>query len=156
MSFGSNGVNTFQRSETIVAIQICEKWAFFTLEVNCYGYKIKLWVETLYYFSFVSCLESLQSLYPYFYRSNKCHVELQKLASLMKTKRNKVFKSNTIHWISIKSSTKRILEEHKIVDVKMEMDITPSPNDKGKCLVATSDNFNTLIDIELLLSLACF
>ena len=125
--------------------------------MKCYGHRINLCVETLSNFLFVPYLESfLQSLYSYFYRSNKGHVELQKIASLIKTKRYKVFKNNTIHWIFMRSLTRKTLEEYKILVVKMGMDMTTSPGNKDKCSTIVSVNFDMLVNIEFLLSIACF
>lgn len=157
LSFGSDGVNTFQGCKTGVATQIRDKWAPFSLGVKCCGHRINLCVETLSNFPFVSRLESfLQSLYAYFCRSNKRHVELQKLATLLETKGNKVLRNNTTRWISMRSPARRALEEYKTLVVKMGMDMTPSPGDKEKCPAAATENFDSLVDIELLLSLACF
>ena len=134
ISFELDGVNTFQGLKSGVAIQIREKWTPFSLGVKCCGHTVNLCVETLSNFPFVSCLESfLQYLYSYFCRSNKRHVELQKLATLMETKGNKVFRNNTTHWISMRSPTRRNLEEYKTLVVKMEMDMTSTLGNKEKC-----------------------
>ena len=50
----------------------------------------------------------------------------------------------------------RTLKEYKTFVVKIRMDMTPSPSEKDKCLVVASDNFDTLLDLELLLSLSYF
>ena len=71
----------------------------------------------------------------------------------METKGNKVFKNNTTLWISMRSPARRILE-YKTLVVKMGMDMIPTPSDKEQCPAAASDNFDTLMDIELLLSLS--
>ena len=106
---------------------------------------------------FVSHLKSFsQSLYTYFCRSNKWHVEFQKLASIIETKGNKVLQNNTRHWISMRILARRVLKEYKNLVVKMDINMTPSHGEKDKCRSATSDNFDQLVDIELLLSLACF
>ena len=93
-------------------------------------------------------------LYLYFYRSDKCHVEFQKLASLMKTKENKIFK--TTHWISMTNPTRKTLKESKAFVVKIWMDMTLPSGKNDKCLAVASDNFDTLLDLELLMSLCCF
>jgi hypothetical protein len=75
--FKADGVSTFQGAKTGVNIQIYEKWAPFSLGANISSYRINLVVETLSKYPMVSCLERLfQSIYMYFCRSNKQHVEL--------------------------------------------------------------------------------
>ena len=56
----------------------------------------------------------------------------------------------------MRNSTRRTLKEYKAFVVKIRMDMTSSPSEKDKCLVVASDNFDTLLDLELLLSLCNF
>ena len=157
LCFGSDNVSTFQGSKTGVSTQICEKWAPFSLGMGCCGHRVNLCVQTLSNFPMVSRLESfLQSLYSYFCRSNKRHVELQKLANLMETKGNKILRNNTTRWISMRSPARRALEEYKTLVVKTGMDMTSVPGEKNKDVAAASNNFELLVDLELLLSLAVF
>ena len=123
VSFGSNGVNLFKESKNIVATQIDEKWILFSLDLKCCGHRINLYIETLSNFLFVSYLEFFfMSLYSYFHKSNKYHIELEKLANLIETKGNKVLYNNSIYWIFIWCSSRRTLEEYKTFAVKMGMD----------------------------------
>jgi hypothetical protein len=70
----------------------------FNLGANYYSHKVNFDVETLSKFPMVSCLERLfQSIYLYFYRNNKRHAELQKLADLMETKGNKMLRNIESH-----------------------------------------------------------
>jgi len=56
----------------------------------------------------------------------------------------------------MRSPTQRALEEYKILILKMGMDITPVPREKNKDVSVATKIFDYLVDIELLLSLACF
>jgi hypothetical protein len=147
--FRADGVSTFQESKTGVITQIREKWA------NCGSHGINLVVETLSNYPMVSRLESLfQSMYSYLCRSNKQHAELQKLADLMETKRNKMLRNIETRWISMRSRAKRIISEYTTLMVKMGTDMTPGLRQRSNA--GPGDNFDYLVDIEVLLSLACF
>jgi hypothetical protein len=93
-------------------------------------------------------------MYSYFYRSNKRHAELQKLADLMETKGNTMLRNIETRWISMRSPAKRIMSEYTTLMMKMGVDMTPVPGQSSSTVAG--DNFDFLVDIELLLSLACF
>jgi hypothetical protein len=153
--FGADGVSTFQGSKTGVTTQIHEKWAPFILGANCSNHRINLVVETLSNYPMVSRLESLfQSMYSYFCRSNKQHAELQKLVDLMETKGNKMLRNVDTRWISMRSPAKRVTSEYTTLMVKMGFDMASGPGQRSNA--GAGDNFDYLVDIEVLLSLACF
>ena len=155
MSFGANAVSTFQGQKTDISTQIQEKWALFCLGANYMSHRINLVVETLSNYSMVSHLEALcQSLYTYFYHNHKRHIELQKLAHLMETKRNKMSRNMETQWISMRSPTQRIMSEFKILLVKMAIDMSGAVGDRPSTVAAT--NFDYFSNIEVLLSLSCF
>jgi hypothetical protein len=153
--FRTDGVSTFQGTKTGVTTQIREKWASFSLGANYCSHRVNLVVETLSKYPMVSRLERLfQSMYLYFCRSNKRHAELQKLVDLMETKRNKMLKNIETCWISMRSPAKRIMSEYMSLMVKMGFDMVGAPGQKPNA--RAGDNFDLLVDIEVLLSLACF
>jgi hypothetical protein len=71
-------------------------------------------------------------MYLYFYRSNKHHTELHKLADLMKTKGNKLLRNIETRWISMRSLAKRIMSEYMSLMVKMGFDMTAIPGNLGR------------------------
>jgi hypothetical protein len=94
--FRTDGMSTFQGYKTGVATQIREKYAPFSIGIHCFSHKMNLAVQTMSNYPMIARIESLlQSLHGYFCKSNKHYPELQKLANLMKTKRNKVLKNVT-------------------------------------------------------------
>jgi hypothetical protein len=153
--FGADGVSTFQGSKSGVTTQIREKWAPFCLGVSCSSHRINLVVETMTKYPMVSRLENMfQSVYSYFCRSNKRHAELQKLADLMETKGNKMLRNVDTRWISMRSPAKRIMSEYSTLIVKMGLDMAHVAGQKPNA--GAAENFDLLVDIEVLLSLACF
>ena len=112
-------------------------------------------VETLSNYPLVSRLEGLfQSVYSYFCCSHKRTSELQKLADLMETKAKKMLRNVETRWISMRSPAQRILSEYKVLVAKMGVDMPPPVGHKGNA--SAVGNFNALVDVEVLLSLACF
>jgi len=59
VSFGANGVSTFQGPKTGVSTLIREKWAPFCLKASCTSHCLNLVVETLLHYPMVSHLEAL-------------------------------------------------------------------------------------------------
>jgi hypothetical protein len=72
----------------------------------------------------------------------------------METKGNKMLRNIETRCISMRSSAKKVMSEYTTLMVKMEFDMTPSPGQRSN--VGAGDNFDYLVDIEVLLSLACF
>ena len=57
-------------------------------------------------------------------------------------------------WISMKSPTKRVISEYTTLMVKMGFDMTLGLGQRSNA--GARDNFDYFVDIEVLLSLACF
>jgi hypothetical protein len=70
----------------------------------------------------------------------------------METKENKILRNIKTRWISMRSPNKRIMSEYTTLMIKMGFDMAP----RQKSNARTGDNFDLLMDIEVLLSLACF
>ncbi len=154
--FGADGVSTFQGAKNGVTTQIKEKWSPFSINIHCTSHRLNLAVQTLSNFPMISRLESMMaSVYTYFCRSNKKGAELQKLVALMETKGNKMLRNVTTRWISMRSPAMRVLDEYKTLIMKMGLDMTPSgEKQKQKVTSIAADNFDTLVDLEVLLSLS--
>jgi hypothetical protein len=88
----------------------------------------------------------LQTLYAYFSKSLKRHLEFSKLAEIMETQGNKLLKNVKTWWISMLEPTKRVMSEYHTLVVKMALDSTN--NNSAKV------NFELLCDIEVLYGLA--
>ena len=54
----------------------------------------------------------------------------------------------------MRSPVKRVMSEYTTLMVKMGFDMTPSPGQRSNA--RARDNFDYLVDIKILLSLACF
>jgi hypothetical protein len=72
----------------------------------------------------------------------------------METKGNKMLKNIETRWISMRSPAKRIMSEYTTLMVKMGFDMTPAHGQRSNA--GAGDNFDMLVDVEVLLSLACF
>jgi hypothetical protein len=64
----------------------------------------------------------IQTLYSYFNKSPKRHLEFIKLVEIMEIQDNKSLKNIKIRWISLLELSKRVLNEHDILLVKMTLD----------------------------------
>ena len=77
VSFGADGVNTFQGHKMEVTTQFREKWAPFSVGIHCISHRCNLAVETLSKFAMIARIESVPTkLHSYFYRSTSRHIEL--------------------------------------------------------------------------------
>jgi hypothetical protein len=72
----------------------------------------------------------------------------------METKGNKILKNIATRWISMRSPTKGIMFEYTTLMVKMGFDMTLAYGQKSNA--GAKDNFDLLVDIEVLLSLVFF
>jgi len=72
----------------------------------------------------------------------------------METKGGKMLRNVEMHWIFTMSPVQLIMAEYPTLLVKMGLDMTRGPDQRPN--VGTSDNFDLLTGIEMLLSLACF
>jgi hypothetical protein len=145
-------MSIFHNVHTCITTQIRDKWTPFSIGFHYSSYRMNLAMQTLANFPMVSWLESiLHSMRSYFCRSNKCHAKFQKL-NFKDIKGNKILRNIITCWIFMRSPTMRVLAEYWTFIVKMEQDMMPMPNQKTP--TSTVENFNFLIDLEVLLSLS--
>jgi hypothetical protein len=87
MTFCANGVSFFQGIKSGVIQQIYNVWAPHSIRVHCMAHETNLAVQTLSHLQMVNKIEGLlQTLYNYFSKSSKRHLEFMKLTKLMETK----------------------------------------------------------------------
>jgi hypothetical protein len=104
----------------------------------------------------------LVSLYAFFSHSPKRHIEFQKLAKTLQSKGLKILKNVTTHWISMLSPAVRVINEYKVLLVKMQLDSqTPErsvdekkPKTDKKLFKLAQANLAYLSDIQILLGLS--
>ncbi len=87
-----------------------------------------------------------QSLYQYFYKSPKHHLEFTKLVDIMESKGLKLLRNVKARWDSMLSPTKQVMTEYKTLLMKMALDMDANSQ------VAT--NFERLVDLDMLLYLS--
>jgi len=81
---------------------------------------INLIVQVLSKLNMVNKLESLfQTLYAYFYKSPKRHLELIKVVKIMEIKGNRPLNNVKTRWISMLALAKRVMGEYHTSVVKM-------------------------------------
>jgi hypothetical protein len=79
MNFSADGVFVFQGTRSGVIVQIVNGWAPHFMGVHCVAHRTNLVVQTLSHLQMVSRIESLlQTLYNYFSKSFKRHLECMK------------------------------------------------------------------------------
>lgn len=148
VSFGADGASVFQGVRTGVTRQLQEKHAPFVAGVHCMSHRVDLALKTLSKMPIVSNVEDLlQVTHAYFAHSSKRHHEFTKLAVLMDKKGNKILKQIKTRWISLLKPAKRIMQQYSILVYKMHLDT-------GK-VKAAEKTFESLVDVETLLGLAC-
>jgi hypothetical protein len=87
----------------------------------------------------------LQTLYNYFSKNPKRHLEFTKLTKVMETKGAKILKNVKTHWISMLSPAWCVMGEYRTLLMKMALD--GPTNDKAKA------NFEFFCDVKILLLL---
>jgi hypothetical protein len=143
VAFGSNGINVFQGVKLVMTKQIQETFTPFSLGVHCVCQKKNLAMQTSSSFPLVHGVETLfQSLYQYFYKSPKRHVEFTKLVNIMETKGLKLLRNVKTRWDSMLSPTKWVMVEYKTLLMKMALNMDANSQ------VAT--NFEHLVDLDML------
>jgi hypothetical protein len=63
-----------------------------------------------------------KNMYGYFSHSPKRHLEFQRLAQILKTKGNKIFKNVKTRWMSMLDPLKRIIVEYRPLLGMMQVD----------------------------------
>ena len=77
--------------------------------------------------------EMLGSLYAFFAHSPKRHLEFVKLAEVMQSKGLKILNNIQTRWINMLSPVVRVMNEYRVLLVKMSMDSkTPLKDNQGK------------------------
>jgi hypothetical protein len=85
------------------------------------AHRTNLVVETLSGLHVVSRIKAmLASLYSYFAHSPKQHLEFVNLAEVMQSKGLTILKNVTTRWISMLSLAVRVMNEYKVLLVKMQ------------------------------------
>jgi hypothetical protein len=80
-------------------------------------------IQTLNVLNLVLKIESLlASMYNYFVHSSKHHLEATKLVEILECKGNKIMKNIKTRWISMLSSSRRVLQKYKPLIVKIVED----------------------------------
>jgi uncharacterized membrane protein len=87
----------------------------------------------------------LQTLYNYFSKSFKRHLEFTKLVEVMETKGAKILKNVKTCWIFMVFLVQCVMVEYRMLLMRMALD-APT-NDKAKT------NFDLLCDVQILLGL---
>ena len=94
ISFGVNGISSFQGCKNGVSKQLLENWCLYVLQVHCYGHKFNLVVKTLSNLEVVSEIEDLVTVaHAYFAHSPKKYKKFHSLILLMETKGLKLLKN---------------------------------------------------------------
>ena len=109
----------------------------------------------------------LHSLHAFFAHSLKCHLEFQKLAEVMHLKGLKISKNIKTRWISMLSPFVRIMNEYRVLLIKMAVGSLPlAPDANGKlgkkdkllmklasCNLSFPQDFQVLLTLSALLPL---
>ncbi len=120
----------------------------FNLGVHCVSQKTNLDVQTLSSFPLVYRMETLlQSLYQYFCKSSKHHLEFSKLATIVETKGSKLLRNVKTKWISMLSLAKWVMAKYKTLLMKMAINMDANSQ--------ATTNFELVVDLDMLLSLLC-
>jgi hypothetical protein len=109
--------------------------------------RTNLVVQTLSDLPVVSQIEDLlQSLYAYFNKSPKQHLQFVKLTEVLQSKGLKILKNVKTRWISILSPAVRVMNEYKVLLVIMK--------EMSSSLDVAQKNLNLLCDVQVLLGLS--
>lgn len=102
----------FQGAKIGITQQISDDYVLHIQGIQCMVHHTYLVVQVLSKLNMVNKLESLfQTLYAYFYKSPKRHLELTKFAKIMEIKGNKPPNNVKTRWISMLALAKRLMHE---------------------------------------------
>jgi hypothetical protein len=94
MTFGVNGVFVFQGVRSWVIKEFFYGWALHSMGMHCMAHKTNLTIQILFHFPMVNIIKGLLStLYNYFYKNFKRHLEFTKLVEVMETRGAKILKN---------------------------------------------------------------
>jgi hypothetical protein len=106
MTFNVDGVFIFQGTRLGVIQQIFERFLPHSTRVHYMAHRTNLAIQTLSHLQMVNKIEGLiQTLYNYFFKSQKRHLEFTKIVKLMEMEGAKILKNVKIHRISMFSLT---------------------------------------------------
>ncbi len=126
-----------------VLVQMKEKLAPYLVAMQCCAHSTNLAIQTFSSLSIVHCLEDLlQSLHYYFAKSPKRVLELQKVATFLNTKGNKILRSVQTRQLF---PCKQVVVKYKTLIAKMSKDQIENE--------ATRSNLQKLLDLELIFGL---
>jgi hypothetical protein len=113
-------VTIFQGAKIGITQQIFNNHVPHMQRIQCIVHHTNLVVQVLSKLNMVNKLESLfQTLYAYFYKSPKRHLEFTKLAKIMEIKGNRPPNNVKTRWISMLALAKRVMGEYHSLIVKM-------------------------------------
>ncbi len=108
------------------------------------AHKTNLVIQILFHLLMVNKIEGfLSTLYIYFCKSCKRHLDFTKFAKIMEIKKAKILKNVKTQWISMLSLAKHVMEKYKTLSIKMAIDSLS--NEKPKA------NFDFLCDVQVML-----
>jgi hypothetical protein len=94
MTFGADGVSIFQGTRSSFTKTIVDGWVPCSMGVHYMAHRTNLMVQILSHLQMGNKIEGLlQTLYNYFSKSFKRHLEFTKLINLMETKGAKILKN---------------------------------------------------------------
>jgi hypothetical protein len=94
MTFGVNGVFVFQGVRSWVIKQFFYGWVLHSMGMHCMAHKTNLTIQNFFVFLMANRIEGLLStLYNYFCKNFKRHLEFTKLVEVMETKGAKILKN---------------------------------------------------------------
>jgi hypothetical protein len=124
--------------------------------VHCVSHRTNLVVKELSNLSIIAKIKNLlQTLYTYFARSPKRHMESTKLAAIMETKGLKIIHNIKTRWFSMVSPLKRVMSEYRILVQKMHEDSIDGTSTFASREFART-NLKFLLDISIPVALTCF
>jgi hypothetical protein len=124
--------------------------------VHCVSHRTNLAVKELSNLPVIAKIENLlQSLYSYFARSPKRHLEFTKLAVVMETKGLKIIRNIKTRWLSMLSPLKRVISEYRTLVQKMQEDSLDSTSTFAS-RESSRANLELLLDISVPIALTCF
>jgi hypothetical protein len=124
--------------------------------VHCVSHRTNLAVKELSNLPVIAKIENLlQSLYSYFARSPKRHLEFTKLAAVMETKGLKIIRNIKTRWLSMVSPLKRVISEYRTLVQKMQEDSCDCTSTFAS-RESSRANLELLLDISVPVALTCF
>ena len=149
IAFGADGASVLQgKKNGVTKLQVSH--APHMQGMHCVVHRSNLAMQCLSDLEMVARIETiLVALHKYFSKFPKCHLELQKLAELLKSKGSKILQNIKTRWISMLRPLKHVLSEYRIVLVKI-----CTGHLVKSTIPAAKVNYELMVDIKCLLTLA--